>query len=66
MGVRDLADQLPRTWPLIGVSQGKLFQGIDLESMKSYYKNENHLNLNGARFYSMAVTPALKEVYVTP
>jgi len=62
--VRDLADRLPRTWPLIGISQGKLFEAIDLEGVKAYYKNENHLNLNGARFYSMVVTPALKEVYV--
>ena len=66
VSVRELADQLPRTWPMIGVSQRRLFETIGLEGVKAYYKNENHLNLNGARFYSMAVTPVLKEVYAAP
>ena len=63
LGIRDLADGRPRTWPVVGVPQDKLFETMDLDAAKAYYKNPNHFNLNGARFYSMVVTPALREVY---
>ena len=59
LGIRDLTDKRPRTWPTVGVPQSKLFEAIDLEEVKAYYKNANHLNLNGGRFYSVVIAPAL-------
>jgi hypothetical protein len=48
--------------PMIALSGNTLFQGVPADKRITMYYNE-HLNVNGRRFFTQAITPAVLEAY---
>lgn len=60
--IRPLYDNVPRSWGVIGVSQAELFVGLDFDEMRSFYLNETHLNVVGARHFTQTLTPIFESL----
>ena len=57
--IRALSDGKKRSWPTLGISQARLFPGLEFDKMKNYYSNESHLNRVGASYFTRTIAPAI-------
>ena len=48
---------------VIGLPMTKIFPGLDRSKVEDYYSDIKHMNLNGARIYTQAITPSILAAY---
>jgi hypothetical protein len=53
--------QLGFSW--VGVPSAKLFEGLSLDEIHLLFRDQWHLNTNGARYYTRTMLPALLRAY---
>jgi hypothetical protein len=47
---------------VVGIPSSRLFAGMPAEREHLYFEDE-HLNFNGMRYFTRAITPALVKIY---
>jgi len=60
-----------RNWPdlmktdicLMGISEGRLLSGLSESEIRQLYSDPGHLNLNGQKYFTHLLTPALIQFY---
>lgn len=60
--IRPLYENEPRSWGVIGVSQAELFPDLEFDEMRSFYLDESHLNIVGARHFTQTLTPIFESL----
>jgi hypothetical protein len=48
---------------IFGISQAELFPNLSINQVKSYYMNEHHLNMAGAKHLTKTLMPAFERLY---
>jgi hypothetical protein len=56
-------DILPGQVTMIGIPPATLFKGLTDDDIKKLFRNSEHLNANGQKYFTSLMTPALLKIY---
>jgi hypothetical protein len=60
---RDWPDLMQTDVCLMGIPEGRLFGGLSESEVKRLYDDPGHLNVNGQKYFTPLITPALIQFY---